>query len=246
MKKIRNMLAAALRWRKLKPLDLSRHSIVNYEVLVRGLLKNHPDDRDFAMVRAIGALSMEEFRDSGDLHVAVLRHHGLVDGMNIYDLGCGSGRTAQALSRAGWQGRYKGTDIVEPLVEHQRSHCPGYEAFTHQQSLDMLYAWSVFTHLLPQESYAYMMDIGRALKPGGTFILSFLEITCQAHWDLFESHANTVRSGHAMTLLDAFLHRDWIVEWAEHLNFSKPLFTDGDDSTHHPPFWQTIAVMRKL
>ncbi|MEO6091865.1 MAG: hypothetical protein ABIT04_06300 [Novosphingobium sp.] len=63
-----------------------------------------PQDRSLALAQAIGAENMVTFASQGDGHVAVLGHHGLIDGMNIYDLGCGCGRTAQALTRSGWKG----------------------------------------------------------------------------------------------------------------------------------------------
>lgn len=48
-------------------------------------------------------------------------------------------------------------------------------------SLDMVFHWSVFTHLYPGESYLYTADAFRALKPGGKMIFSFLELEEAAH-----------------------------------------------------------------
>lgn len=71
------------------------HSVRDYRALVRRKLKQKPDNRALALAQSIGAPTMHDFVSIGDGHVAVLRHHGLVDGMSIYDLGCGCGRTAQ-------------------------------------------------------------------------------------------------------------------------------------------------------
>ena len=66
-------------------------------------LTSLPDDPALVLVQAIGAPTMADFISIGNGHVAVLRHHALVDGMSVYDLGCRCGRTAQALVRHGWQ-----------------------------------------------------------------------------------------------------------------------------------------------
>jgi ubiquinone/menaquinone biosynthesis C-methylase UbiE len=85
-----------------------------------------------AMMASIGATSREEFVSQGDGHVAVLFHNGLRDGMSVYDLGCGSGRTAMAPQQSGWHGAYKGADIVRSLVDYLKSQCPDYVAVVHR------------------------------------------------------------------------------------------------------------------
>ncbi len=205
------------------------------------------------MIASIGDISPQEFARQGDAHVAVLRHHGLADGMAIYDLGCGCGRTAMALQRAGWQGSYKGADIVKPLIDHLKANCPGYQAVVHRDnsiaaadgSLDMIFHWSVFTHLYPEESYLYLQDSFRALKPGGTLVFSFLEFEEPKHHRIFDSQVRQFGKRGWSATLDAFLHRDWIRLWARRIGFAEVAFTDGTDGTHHPEFWQSLVAMRK-
>ena len=172
------------------------HSVRDYQALVRAKLKLHPDNRTLALAQAIGAETMEGFRSQGDGHVAVLRHHGLTDGMAIYDLGCGCGRTAQSLRHLGWQGRYSGADVVPELLEELSARCPGYETILNvtptivapDASLDMIFHWSVFTHLYPGESYLYTRDAFRALKPGGKMVFSFLELEESAHYRVWQAN----------------------------------------------------------
>lgn len=45
--------------------------------------------------------------------------------------------------------------------------------------------------------------------------------------------------------LEAFQHRDWIRRFARDAGFTEPRFTDGLDDTHHPAFWQSLAVLEK-
>jgi SAM-dependent methyltransferase len=229
------------------------HSVRSYSGLVAQNRRKYRGDPDMAMMATIGAVSPEEFKSQGDGHVAVLRHHGLVDGMSIYDLGCGSGRTAMALQRSGWKGHYKGADIMKPLVDYLKSKCPGYEAIVHRaptivapdNSLDMLFHWSVFTHLYPEECYLYMEDTFRALRPGGRLVFSFLELEDPAHHRIFRSRLGRFRKTGWSNTLDVFIHRDWIRFWAADIGFQDVTFTAGTDATNHPPFWQALAVMTK-
>ncbi|MCU0733766.1 MAG: class I SAM-dependent methyltransferase [Hyphomonas sp.] len=216
-------------------------------------LRRRPEDRRLALANAIGAETMESFYAQGDAHVAVLRHHGLADGMSIYDLGCGCGRTAQALVRSGWRGQYTGADVVPELLEELRRQCPDYRAVFNTKrtvdapdsSLDILFNWSVFTHLYPAESYLYMLDAFRALKPGGKLLFSFLELEEPKHDRVWKAEVERRRENQACEQLDAFLHRDWIRRFARDAGFGEPRFTDGTDAAHHPAFWQAIAVVEK-
>lgn len=240
---IQHILMRANRW----------HSVRSYNALVAWCRREHRGDHDMAMMASIGAISPTEFARQGDGHVAVLRHHGLRDGMAIYDLGCGAGRTAMALQRSGWHGRYKGADIVKPLVAYLRAKCPGYDAIVHRKltiaaaadSLDMVFHWSVFTHLYPEECYLYMEDAFRALAPGGRLVFSFLELEDARHHGIFHSRLGRFRKRGWSDTLDAFLHRDWIRFWAQEIGFEDVGFTDGDDDRHHPPFWQALVAMTK-
>ena len=227
------------------------HSLDHNEILVNQSLAQQP--LDLGMYKAVGCNSHEEFIRTGNAHVAVLRHHGLKDGMNVYDLGCGSGRTAQALMRSGWKGHYKGVDIVTALVNYLKSNCAGYDAVVHKEiniaseddSIDMVFHWSVFTHLYIEECYLYLQDTMRTLKPGGRLVFSFLELENEAHRKIFMNRVATFKGATAWSHLDTFIHRDWIRTWAAEIGFTAPKFTDGTDSTNHPSFWQTVASMDK-
>lgn len=216
-------------------------------------LKKYPRDRALAFAEAIGAESVAMFEKQGDTHVKVLAHHGLQDGMAVYDLGCGCGRTAQALRRSGWQGTYIGTDIVKGFIGELRRTCPGYVGHVHRHpslvaenaSLDIVYHWSVFTHVSTEECFLYLQDTFRALKPGGKTIFSFLEIGNEAHQKVFDTRVARYATGKQQILLDTFLHPDWLRFWAERIGFEQPVFTNGQDSTKHPPFWQSLVAMRK-
>jgi SAM-dependent methyltransferase len=229
------------------------NSTAAYQRHLASKLRLHRSNRDLAFADAIGSQTIELFESQGDGQVAVLKYHGLRDGMSIYDLGCGCGRTAQALQRAGWHGRYIGADIVDGFIAELRRKCPAFEAHVHRKptilaedsSLDILFHWSVFTHISPEECFLYLEDSFRALKPGGKLIFSFLEMADPHYSRIFENRLKRLRNERRLPLLDTFLHPDWIRLWAEKIGFGEPRFTDGLDGSNHPPMWQTVAVIDK-
>jgi len=229
------------------------HSVRDYRTLVQHHLRENPEDRTLALAQSIGADSLEDFVRQGDDHVTVMRHHGLRDGMSVYDLGAGCGRTAQALQRSGWTGAYTGADVVPELLEEIERQCPGYETVIEldqslaspSRTLDMVCAWSVFTHLHPPEIYLFIRDAHRCLKPGGTLMFTFLEMEEPEHERVWHAVQRHVQSAVPAEQLDTFLHRDWIHRYARDAGFEEPRFTDGTDSSNHPELWQSLAVLRK-
>ena len=240
------------KWLRRKASRPGYDSVAAYQRHLDSKLKIHRGNRDLAFATAIGASSVALFHEQGDAHVAVLRHHGLADGMAVFDLGCGCGRTAQALQRSGWRGGYIGTDILPGFIAELRAKCPGYEGYVHPEptiraadgSLDLVYHWSVFTHLPPEQCFLYLRDTFRALSPGGRTVFSFMEMGA-LHQRVFDDRVDRISRGKNLNLMDAFLHRDWLARWADQIGFAPPTFTDGEDAANHPPFWQSLAVMTK-
>jgi cyclopropane fatty-acyl-phospholipid synthase-like methyltransferase len=57
----------------------------------------------------------------------------------------------------------------------RRNHSAVRRAAEAAASADIVIAFSVFTHLLHEECYAYLQDAARVLTPGGKFVFSFFE-----------------------------------------------------------------------
>lgn len=229
------------------------HAAQDYRRIVRNKLKEHPCDPALALAQVIGAVDMDTFHSQGKAHVDVLRHHGLANGMSVYDLGCGCGRTAQALQRSGWQGQYTGADVVPKLLAELKRHCPDYKVVLHcepsiaaaDSSLDIVFHWSVFTHLFSAECYLYLQDAFRAVKPGGRMVFSFLEMEEPLHDRVWRMNVEWLVRGRPAAQLDQFLHRDWIRRFAQDAGFSEPRFTSGGDDTMHRAFWQSLTILDK-
>jgi SAM-dependent methyltransferase len=127
---------------------------------------------------------------------------GLREGEKVLDVGCGCGQVAISLGRMlGWDSiDYEGFDIHVPSVlwcqrNIERKH-PNFRfryASVHNSmygfdnelsassyrfpfsdaSLDLVFLFSIFTHLLPDEAWHYISEIRRVLRPGGRLLATF-------------------------------------------------------------------------
>jgi len=141
--------------------------------------------------KAIGQAFVGEFRRS----CALEPHH------HVLDIGCGTGRIAIALTQfLSAEGRYEGFDAACEAVEHGRQRItPSYPNFHFQvadlfserynpcgkikasefrfpyadASFDLVFAASVFTHLLPEDARHYLVEAARVLKPDGHFLATW-------------------------------------------------------------------------
>jgi ubiquinone/menaquinone biosynthesis C-methylase UbiE len=224
------------------------HFVEDYERYVADLMRQHP--LETAMSLAVGG----SYEAVGAIEAAILLHAGLAPGMAVVDLGCGSGRLAMALAK-GLDVSYLGLDVVPALLDYARTKAPKAYKFVlnralslpvEAQSVDMLCAFSVFTHLLHAETYLYLEDAHRALRPGGRVVLSFLEFAIPDHWAVFE---RTVQAQRASTVphLNQFLERNQITVWAQHLGYASVTFIDGNTApwSSGEPLGQSIAVLTK-
>ena len=183
----------------------------------------------------------------------VLVQNGLRDGMSLIDLGCGSGRGAKGVSER-VQIEYLGIDIIPRLLDYAASVCPKHYRFTcHRQlsipaddaSADMLCAFSLFTHLLHDESYIYLQESHRVLRPGGTVVMSFLEFAAPAHWDVFVPTVHNRRTN-ARAPLKMFIERNVIDVWCSHIGFRRVEFIDcGEPRWAGQALGQSLAVLQK-
>jgi SAM-dependent methyltransferase len=222
------------------------HFVEDYEKLVARLVREYPIDE--AMAYAVGG----HYDLFGKIEAGMLCSLGLKDGMRVVDLGCGSGRLATAL-HSSTKISYFGVDIVQALLDYAKSKAPTYEFRCHRDlsipqpdaSADMVTAFSLFTHLLQAETYIYLEESVRILKPGGRIVFSFLEFMEPAHWDTFVQTRDSTKAGTAEHL-NMFIERPAINVWAGRLGLAVERFIEATE-----PAWnghwlgQTAVALRK-
>jgi SAM-dependent methyltransferase len=129
----------------------------------------------------IGSELFELLRDRCDLQRS----------SSVLDIGCGCGRVATPLANFLTNGVYHGVDIVRPMISWCRNNItaryPNFH-FHHadlantlyrtrgqkaseyvfpfdNETFDVIFATSVFTHLIPTSAHQYAREISRLLKP---------------------------------------------------------------------------------
>ena len=222
------------------------HFVEDYEKLIVHLIATYPLDE--AMARAVGGGPYDIF---GQMEADILDAAGLTDGMVVVDLGCGSGRLASALHKSRAVS-YIGIDIVQPLLDYAQTRAPNYRFLLHRElsipladsSADIVSAFSLFTHLLQAETYVYLEESARILKPGGRIVFSFLEFSEPTHWAIFELTRKAARDANG-DHLNMFLERITIELWAEKLGLIAEQFFPSSTTWQGHALGQSVVVLAK-
>jgi ubiquinone/menaquinone biosynthesis C-methylase UbiE len=200
--------------------DRTRHLKAVYERFVSRLRSEHPEEE--AMSLAVGG----RFEQVGNIELALLQHFGLRPDSYLIDVGCGSGRLAKPLTSY-LSGHYSGFDVVADLVEYARkiSGRPDWrfgivdhiEIPEPDGCADMVCFFSVLTHLMHEQSYWYLEEAIRVLKPGGKVVFSFLDFADPRQWSIFLA---TIQQSKASieTPINVFISKEMIETWSLHLN----------------------------
>jgi SAM-dependent methyltransferase len=178
-------------------------------------------DRDAAMRSAPGG----EFDVLGQVERDLLVQSGLQPSDFLVDVGCGTGRLASKLTDY-LTGPYLGIDVVPEFVRYAAELCgrpdwrfevgEGLSVPAQDGSANMVCAFSLFTHLKHEETYVYLQDVHRVLKPGGKVVFSFLEFGSPACLRMFDTALINVRRPSVLT---QFMDRDFIRLCAARLGF---------------------------
>lgn len=153
-------------------------------------------------------------------------------------------------------GRYIGMDVVRDLIDYARKLCqrpdwrfyeaPGLTIPEPDASADMVCFFSVFTHLLHDESFKYLKEAARVLKPDGRIVFSFLEFHIPSHWAVFEQ---VVMDERPDKVLNQFMSRDAIEAWAPRCGLKILEVVDGDKPhipIDAPVHWEDGRVQTDL
>jgi SAM-dependent methyltransferase len=160
------------------------------------------------MVRVAGTADAEWFLRSGRAaYDAIAAHVALTEVGSVLDFGCGCGRVTRHWHD--FAGSVAGSDLNRSAIEWCRRNLPfaRFEpndltpplAFV-DESFDLVYALSVFTHLTAELQLAWRDELRRVLRPGGALLVtthgrSYLPRLEAAERERFEHGELVVRWG---------------------------------------------------
>ncbi len=140
-----------------------------------------------------------DFELLGKIELGLLLLEGLRPGDTAADLGCGTGRLAVHLVPFLDAGRYVGIEISRNMLRDAARRTAGLARgcvveWKHQvsprfdlaaASVDMLCAFSVFTHMEPEDTYRYFTSALEVVRPGGKLVFSCLPLSLPAARKIF-------------------------------------------------------------
>ncbi len=215
-----------------------------------------------ALVESI-AMSVGEGGDPvGKAELDALLFAGLREDSKVFDFGCGTGRLTQFLAPYLKNGQYFGSDISSEMLkilENQLGKLSNVNLY-HQvdylfpelsQKVDFIAAFSVFTHMEPEDTYCYLKSMHNICTSRTQLVVSILDIESNLGQLVFRNQAsipfserwNAVRN--FVTSAEYFLGianlAGWSLDhWITDSNQEFKPFSSAKESYH---FGQSIAVM---
>lgn len=175
----------------------------------------------------IGFKELEFIRSYGDLLNA-----------SVVDIGCGIGRLTRHLVDEPIQD-YLGTDVVPEILREANAFAPNDPRFRFEvveecripkenSAASVVVGFSVITHLTDEDTFEYIQEAHRVLRPGGTAIFSFLDFSNEVHLEMFFRHCRERMYGHGDLI--KFTTPDVLEAFAKLAGFSRTEFIWGKPS----------------
>jgi SAM-dependent methyltransferase len=183
-----------------------------------------------------------KLRDAADRYLGGLRAD-----TDVLDFGVGWGRLYRVMLNQVAPRALVGVDIDQMCVDLCRDAMP-YGTFARNDpgpplafadgSFDIVYAYSVFSHLAPHVAAGWLADIGRLLRPGGLLLFTTLKA---AHLDVWRRQAAEAESYHAVCLRDVGFQYD---EWRDRADRGEALYLPigGGDCREASFYGETVIT----
>jgi SAM-dependent methyltransferase len=207
-------------------LHLARPAVRAYELMLAGRSHLRPEAKaadglplpparlrvQVGPLHANADFFLRSGRHNADLIQEILREDGSsVDELDaLLDWGCGCGRVLRHwadLPRT----RILGCDITPKMVEWCNQHLPFAKAQVNElspplpydnDSFDLIYAFSVMTHLSEDLQHAWVQECRRVLKPGGYLLFSTLGEYFVSRNRLSEDERRSFEQGNLVVLYE--------------------------------------------
>ena len=112
---------------------------------------------------------------------AALRRAGrsLFNARDVFEFGCGEGRLIGAMMRVNPAASYTGAEVQPEVIAVAKRRMPNVRFIANgtrpplelpDQSFDLIYTYSVFTHLTEENHRNWLKELARLLKPGGAML----------------------------------------------------------------------------
>jgi SAM-dependent methyltransferase len=132
------------------------------------------------MVRVAGTGDADWFLRGGRAGYDAIAAHAPLEAVeSVLDFGCGCGRVTRWWSD--FEGQVAGSDVSAPAIDWCRANLP-FGRFEQNalapplvfedESFDLVYALSVFTHLTGDLQLAWRDELRRVLRPGGLLLVT--------------------------------------------------------------------------
>lgn len=172
-----------VRWRALTSDRVETHNFFGFDIPLDLMAKTGGGAEQFDLI-------------SGQHIQNLSSQHPIVPGLDVVEIGCGIGRDAIPLIELlGPEGSYTGTDVIRESIEWCRAnitarhpnfsfewhdiadrlHNPSGTVQPHEvrlpvpdSSIDLFFAQSVFTHMLPDQFTHFLAEAARVIRPGRT------------------------------------------------------------------------------
>jgi SAM-dependent methyltransferase len=184
---------------------------------------------------------------------------------SILELGCGSARLLRLL-RCIKDVRLVGTDTNPACITYCQENVPGPEYFANEErpplafaeaaSFDLVYAYSVFTHIPLEWQSEWLHEIHRILRPAGFFLCTVLgwnyeqsvlapedreQLRREGQLTLGSDHPRLSYSSQVVGIPDVFQRRDRVIE-----AFGRELRLLDFVPAMQGPFGQDLLILRKV
>jgi SAM-dependent methyltransferase len=181
--------------------DVLLHIPAAYDAARRALPRMAPDDVQDSWTGSHGhTLLLQSCAFARVLENGFMRHTGrLLDGMKILDYGCGWGRLMRLMYKFTAPENLYGCDPWDRSIELcKESHLAGNFAISQYlpteppfpgQKFDLIYAFSVFTHLSDRSGKAVLKVCRESIKDDGLMVVTVRPLS---YWDVHDPAQNVV------------------------------------------------------